>query len=187
MKLNFDNAFASAKILIGGKEKFIYKVNKKSFYAGDIPADKLEQPKEMNFTDFMKKIGGTKYSYATASAEIDDTEIARKDNFISKKKKQKEYLTAPAEAHIKKIYKNKVSGKSPKSYKELVENGKGKPVAILEANESGWFFISKRDGRTFFFYNVFTNEYKDFDKSKHEYGKLAFPKAPEKIEAQKSA
>ena len=178
MKLNSENAFVGAKVTIKNETKYIYKVNGKTFYAGSTPNDSLVQPKGMKFTDFMKKIGGEKYSYG--DAEITDVEVSRKDNFIKKEKDQKKYLTVPTERYIKKIYDEKVIGKSTKTYKELVENGKGKEIAIIDADKEGWFLISMRDGVTYFFFNAVNGAYQDYNKSKQERGKINFPQTIEK-------
>lgn len=173
MKLNSENAFVGAKISIGEETKYIYKINAKSFYAGATPTEKLVQPKGVKFTDFMKQVGGEKYSYGIA--EISDVEVSRKENFIVKEKDQKKYLTVPTERYIKRIYDEKVIGKSTKTFKELVENGKGKEIAILDANADGWFLISMRDAVTYFFFNVLTGMYVDYDKNTRERGKVVFP------------
>lgn len=183
MKLTPSNAFVGAKITIGSDTKYVCKVNAKSFYAVPLPPDELPKASDKKFVDYMKIVKGEKLSYG--KAEISDVEVARKDGFIEKEKPQKDYLLDSTKRALKQIFNEKVIGASRKSYKHFVDNGKSKNIVILEANTEGWFLISMRDGVSYFFYNVFSGEYVEFNREEHGYGDLRFPtlRAPnEKIE-----
>jgi len=177
MNLDYENAKVGAKIKIEGQELFIYKVNKKSFYAGKLGLKEIIQPKGVTWISFMKDIKGKKYSYGTA--EISELEISKINDFIEKEKKQKKYLNSRNERELLEVYKQRVIGKSTKTPLITLETTKKNPPIVLGYNKDGWFLISLRDRKHYFFYNVLSKEYIDYNKEIHKNN--VFPKKQEKI------
>jgi hypothetical protein len=173
-KLDFENAFVGAIVYKQDEKKFIYKVNQKSLYIGSKSWEEIKDTQgKLKWTDFMKKVEGEKTSYDGIT--ISSSEAISKDKFIKKNKKQKKYLSQIAEVELRNIYKERVLNENSKTYRMGIEFGK-KKCFILEANKQGQFLISMLDGKTYFFYDVITDEYKDLNLKEKKKGIIEWPK-----------
>lgn len=177
-ELNPENAFVGATVYTEKNEKkFIYKVNQKSVYIGDKSWEVIKDKKgKRRWTDFMRSVGGEKVGYF--GLYITEAEIASEDKFVKteeKRDKQKRYLSQLAESELKDTYESRVIGKSNKTYKYVLEFGRGKKCSILEANKYGQFLISLMNGKNYFFYDVLEDVYTDLNIKEHKRGKIEWP------------
>lgn len=180
IELNSDNAFVGAKVYKNDNVFYVYKVNTKSIYIGSKKWEDIKDRQgKLKWTDFMKKVGGEKTTYY--DFYITEAEAARKDGFVEKEKKQKRYLTQLAEVELRETYNKRVVGKSNKTYKYILEYGKGKRCVILEAHKNGSFLISMMNGKNYFFYNVIDDTYTDLNLKTHKKGIIEWPYIDQEI------
>jgi hypothetical protein len=146
--LNKDNARLGAKITKNGKSFFIYKINDKSFYAGEetypVIISKWEnRVSGTTWKIFMEQNGGKQEEYKDFILEK-NPDVA----YEAKRTKQKNPISATAEREVRKLYQRFLDDKG-KSYRHIVEMGK-EVFKIVEANKEKQVLLSV-DGNFVFF------------------------------------
>lgn len=162
MNLTKDNAFVGAKVShqTEGENLYVYKVNDKSFYAGAMPWEKVEEFNDSGdystFSKLMEAVNGKQYQYKDF--------ILVEDKIVAKN--QRQYLTEPVENLIKELYDIKQSGKGSWDHSSFVNKVH---VILIASNNDGKCVV--RSGNDVVFYDIKTGTQKLFNSQKDKFGK----------------
>jgi hypothetical protein len=172
MKLTKETAFVGAKVKYQLKEYEIVKVNVKTVY--------ITQDKELTKKIRLKLKGLKTLDLIKSSSlmidmsdiEIDDKELARKDEAVKVaelKKKQKRVLGVLGQKKLDELIARIYNPKNKYSWKNVCEVGKNEFIQILVANkEKKIILLSVND--SYYFYDITQDLYIPYNPKIHKKG-----------------
>lgn len=177
-QVNSNNVFEGAIITDGTNKKYVYKVNKKSMYIGDMPYSELlekwnKRAKGTTWKEFMKRVNGTMVSFE--KWQISELDASRKEEFdkINKiKKNQKSILSKEAERQLEILYDRylkSLEGKKGKTNYRFPNGIDGKRFIVIAFNNDRWSLLNI--DYVFYFYDLDTKIYIQYDENINKNGK----------------
>jgi hypothetical protein len=173
-----ENVFEGAAVFNGEKKKFVYKVNKKTMYVGDLTYEVMNSKYEarmkgVTWKVFMQMIKAEMVDFGVW--KISSEEAAKKEKFDavnSIKKHQLSPMSKKAEQQVEvlyKVYLKSLTGiKGKTNYRFPNEIGSERIIA-LAFTEDRWSILSING--TIFFYDLDYKIYILFNKKEHKLGK----------------
>ncbi len=174
-----DNTFEGAIVFNDKIKKYVYKVNKKTMYVGDLTFDDMNEKKEKmvkgtTWKVFMSNIKAEMVDFGVW--KISSEEAARKDGFDkinSIKKKQIAPMNKKAESQIEVLYriflKAETGSKGKVNYRFPLEIGSDR-IIVVKFNTNRWSILSING--TMYFYDLDTKIYSVFNIAKDKIGSV---------------
>jgi len=202
-KATQDNVFLGASIFRGKDKFYVYKVNAKTLYIGEIEEKVIagrweNRPIGQKWIEFMKKQNAKKVTYDGLT--ISTEEANKKAGFLAIKEARentKDWLGKKGKALVKELFRISRNEEVIIKGKKVIKK-KGKCVLLLrnDVGNNKIYIIKMRDdghvllrlNDAYLFYDINTEVYTRFDKELHKNGKeVIFPKTVTFIKERKIA
>lgn len=158
MNLTFDNIFLGAEVYQGTKKLIVYKINQKTFYAGEMDFEvffnRYKISKGTTFKDFVASVKADLYSYEGFTITEIEVEKGKKIGVKKIDKDDKKFLSPKAEKTLKDIIETRVKKGRNCNYPLYDGN---KEFHIVVAREDGKILLNMDD--EYILFNVETRKY----------------------------
>ena len=163
MKLTYDNIFLRAKVSNNIKNLIVYKINQKTFYAGEMDYEVFfnrydKSLKGTTFKDFAAANKAGPFSYEDFNITEEEVNKGKTEGIKKITKEEKRLLSVKSEKLIKDIYDTKF--KKSKNYKYPLYDGSTEFHIVVANDDEKVLFNMDND---YILFNIKTKKYKKIE------------------------